>query len=85
MQSSRIRVHEVRRSHPISSILETQAGPAKARHAARIPDARIGIRALAIRYIDFLLERHLAHEGLRFLEGRGPWSGTVRWSCSRRK
>lgn len=65
MQSRRIGVNKIRRSHSIARIMETQTRPSKARNCTRVTSANIISRKTA-RNIDFLLERQSINKLLRF-------------------
>lgn len=82
MQSRRIRVHEIRCSHSITCIMETQTRPSKARNCTRVASANI-IRCKTTRDIDFLLERQSIHELLCFCVCIFPNSFASSLCCQR--
>lgn len=65
MQSRRIRVHKISRSHSIACIMETQTRPSKPRNRTRVAGANI-IRRKTTRNVDFLFKRQSIYKLLRF-------------------
>lgn len=62
MDAGRIRAGHIGAPDAVASILETHAGPSQARDAAGVSAADIAATGEATCDVDFLLQRHLAHE-----------------------